>query len=323
MQEFQYDNFICQSLAYLWYWIGRILGIIPVQFNPERRRFQIVKAHRFLASVCFVILTLGFPFANLQFFLSVNVVPDEVKYSFSMIAASLSNVFIYISAILAYNNQLRNAGRHLELMNKIAELSRILRDNKKAGKREKGFEFAISFSTSILMISSECFAFSFLVDPDKFNKIYFIFLMFPKVVSILVGNQYLLLIIHIKKFSLEIREKIEILKLDRIHRGFYKIRQLERMNLELENISRLHEKLFKISKTFNEIFTIQLLFLVGGCFLSVMTQCFYQSLFILFPYFDGFEQSLLLELSSLSSLLVQTISVTFHVISTANCMAEV
>jgi hypothetical protein len=230
MSQLQYKIFCYRIVLFIWYWLGRTLGIIPVYFNCAKGRYEIVGGHRFIASSCCALLIIGFPIANYQFFLAINIVADQVKYSFSMVAANLSNLFVYISAILAYDNLIRNVGKHLDFMNKIHG---FYQKHKIVNRDESRFPFAMSFLSSILMISAQIFSFICLVDSKKFGKCNLVLLCFPTAIAVLVGNQYLLGTIFIKQISQKINEKVKSLKLPRVYGAFNKYRQFQRINFEL------------------------------------------------------------------------------------------
>lgn len=308
----------------LWFWSGRLLGIIRIKFNHTDKRFHLIDKHKFFCYIFGALMIFGFPICYYQFIASVRIIGDDVKFSFSMYVAGLSRILFFISALIAYYTAVRWDQSILEIANRVVELESqfelyFVRSKSPAIKIYKNC-FLISVLINSASIVNEICVISLIVDPNEFNAIQLIILMMPNIIATISGNQYVIGICCINYFTWKITKLLKEFKAANDGKNQENSINERRFAFNLQKISIVYDRLFNVNYELEDIYSNQLLFLLLSCFLTIMSQSFYQCLFLIFP---GLQQLILLKFLGLIILVSQITNVVFHVILIHKVLKEV
>lgn len=302
-------------MFYIWYWVGCCIGVIQLKFNHKTKSVKTFKYSKVCTLIFGISIVVGFPYSYWKFFHSVQIVRDEMKYSFSMIAATLCNIFTYIGTVLFYYTIFTQGKSVLAATQKIFEIKDIFcsdPEDKQQFLKYRIFCFA-SILLNIGIIVTQITSLTLLVDSIKFSKIDITLFILPQVSTSIIENQYLIAILTIDYFLVKIQERLKNPSL-----------LWGDCHVNLEKNAQIYGDIFQVSLMIERMFSIQILFLIGGCFLSVLSQTFYQSLLILFPtnHLDE-DHKFRLQIVGCSSIFVQALNSTLHILPAAYCMKNV
>jgi hypothetical protein len=273
-----HQNFPFRVVIFLSYWIGFTLGVY--KFNYEEGGNQ-ARISKFLTYFFGILLLFGYPAAKYTYAVSMNILDAESKFTFSMFVANLRNVAITLGALSTYFVIFTKKKKLQVLLKKIVEFERnsnnwFLNINSIPQPKWKIF-FTVAAFLNFIAIFMKILITELVVDLEKFKWYFMILLILPEFICFAMGNLYLLMILHIKYFVSKIDK---ILKLIRAKGNFHKY---------LQDVSKNYHLLFEINRLVEEIFTIPMLFVIAISFLSIMADCFYEILYMIYPSFTFSE----------------------------------
>jgi hypothetical protein len=195
-------------------------------------------------------------------------------------------------------------------------------------EKSSGLKYRIRFLFCMLFtfgsVSSIWILTFTITDPQRFPIYLKIVYTFPKTIILYFGGLYLLGVFWIDQAVFKIKSQLELLKDTLKFYEHARTRECLYLLSELEKVSEIYSKLYEFFKAFHEIFTTPMLFVVFSCFLAIMSQCYYASLTILFPYYDHDQNiKLILTLNGILSICVNILDAINYNNACSQCMEKV
>lgn len=328
MAEFLKQNYVIHKVISGWQLIGICLGIVGFKYDHKSMKFVLIKYHKVISFLLGCLIVLGFPVANIAFFQSIEVVDEKVKYSFSSIVSSMSDFMTHLAIFFSYYVVLMKRKKILGILNGCLEFEKKFKDKFPRSEALLQFKYKVLIITTLilnfLVTTTAWIMAAVLTNPEKFPWFYKILFILPKFCALYMGSIYFFGIFWIKYQILKILQQLKITK---SYEKFYRRKRTENcftIQGELEKISEIHQFLWEITREFQELFLLPLLFLVTGCFLGVMTQCFYGSLITIFPYYDHIPDiKMTLQVNGVVSLLFYLAEIAIHTGVCSSCNNDV
>lgn len=328
MGEFSKEHRITRKILTAWQFVGIILGIVSFKFNSISRKFEKIKNHIILTYSMGCLVVIGFPIANIRFFQSIDVVGESVKYSFSTIVSSCSDILTHLGVFFIYITVIRKNEKILELLNNFVSFENAFRKIFPRSKVLTQFSYRwVTITTiisNILIVVTVYITISTVGNRNNFEWYFRLLYLLPKFIALYTGNWFCFGIFWVKYQILKIQKEISTIK---SYEKFYRNEKTKNCHViqdELSKVSEIYHVLFDIFSEFQNIFALPMLLIVTSCFLSVMTQSYYASLITMFSYYDHVpEIKLILQLNGGVSLVLYLTDILINTKVCSSCTREV
>lgn len=321
---FQFQTNLSKLLFTLWVRFSQLLGLVLVDFNVKKDRFVRLKFSTAycvcagsVASFLYVVVLMEFYFNMRDKFAAV---------SFTLVISTGTEVFLYLSMILSYQQQYAMRYKIITTLNNLLLFYRRVQESLKVFKKDKQirncerlFFMSVLVKFSVLVLSY--LSFKTLLE-EKF-KFWFNVLLFPMIVSHLTCNQFFLGILITKYFLATANDRLEAL-IEKLKFSSMNDESLI-VQEELEKVSILHTKLFEFMNDLSTYFGRQTSFSIFNNFLGVTILGFqiFSTLLLWFFVNDNLLDYRKIFVIGLVNLFLTSTDVIYHLNICVMCFKEV
>lgn len=319
---------------YCWWSIGKVFGLFPFYYNKSKEVYcQSLISQLYSAFIgCLAISC--FPYAFTRYYEAINVIDKSIELPF--IISVFNDWYMFVFMVIIYFLQLYNNKMLVNFYNDFARCAERF-DAKFPEFSETKCIYGYLFTVAVFLKTAKIFQYAigltFISRQFKFRILMICIINFPLVVSAIVTVQFFLGVLFLWCYLNKVSKKLECVRTSQVQADLhintsnFEAFKNHRFTLELSEtldlLGRVYETLYLLYQKLDDFFSIQMMFMLGQIFVSLVMQIFFQFLWILYFITGILPVIVEMQITGIMSIifLIYELKIYFYV--SGNCTKEV
>ena len=324
MELHQYfNNNLTKHIFSFWWAIGRFIGLLPIRYDKNLKKYVQSKPARFYTMTMGVIFLVSFPICSFRF-TSANLISGKASNNFLDKVATFSQALYYPYVLWVYFIFSFKSQEFSDVINETVAIIEFIQENcHKYEVKIKKFEFLIffCFAQQMLKVSEFLVTTYYVIDMNHLSFIDLAVLCIPETTSAILYPEFLLGILLLWKNGEAIRSYIENISKRQ------KIQDLQHdlaMSDDLDQLAISYNQLYSVYTKFINFYSKFILAMLFDMFHHLTLMTFYLVLWIIDYTYDLLKE-VTYDLLFIGTLIILILLVNLFLFcqTSANCDSEV